>query len=85
MVPHIMFVINLSLFEPFFSPFISSIVFPNDLTAYILKIDNVRLSSQIVLKNVLYVPSFKDNLVSITALIGNINFEILFSHHSCLI
>lgn len=58
---------------------------PNGLTASIHKVGNVRLSSLITLKDVLYVPSFKYNLISISALTQQTSSVLIFSNETCVI
>ena len=46
---------------------------------------SVILSTHLILHNLLFLPHFKFNLLSISALTANTSFSVLFSSHSCYI
>ncbi|KAL5560246.1 hypothetical protein UlMin_036457 [Ulmus minor] len=75
-----------TLFESFEPDAITSYVtLPNGQKASIDRIDKVRVSSFILLDRVLFVPSFKCNLVSISALSKFSNCALIFSADGCII
>ncbi|KAK0593262.1 hypothetical protein LWI29_033784 [Acer saccharum] len=76
---------TLHSFESFVSSSVSDVILPNGQTAPIIKIGTVRLSSHIILYNVLFVPSFKYNLLSVSSLTKSLSCCLMFSATSCMI
>ena len=58
---------------------------PNGVNAPITHIGTIQLAPNIVLNNVLYVPSFQFNLISVGKLTHDANCIITFLPNSCLI
>ena len=61
-----------------------SIGLPNGQTLFITHYGDVQIYASIVLKNVLYVPSFRYNLVSISKLTTQLQTFVLFTDETCL-
>ncbi|KAL4313244.1 hypothetical protein GQ457_01G015460 [Hibiscus cannabinus] len=62
-----------------------TILLSNQSVVHVSFSGTVRLSSSLVLKNVLFVPQFRFNLISVSSLIADSNFRILFCKSECLI
>ncbi|KAL4363042.1 hypothetical protein GQ457_04G026360 [Hibiscus cannabinus] len=62
-----------------------TILLPDQSVVPVSYSGTVRLSSSLILKNVLFVPQFRFNLVSVSSLIADSNFRILFCKSECLI
>ena len=58
---------------------------PNGYKVKVTEIGNVRITSQITLYNVLFIPSFKYNLISINSLTLHLKCVVSFSNTSCLL
>ncbi|GKE51230.1 ribonuclease H-like domain-containing protein [Tanacetum coccineum] len=58
---------------------------PNGTTAYIKKVGNLRLSDKIILYDVLYVPEYTVNLMSVHKLARDSKLFIGFDEHKCYI
>lgn len=56
----------------------STVSLPDHTTICVHHIGDIRLSSHIHLKGVLYVPQFKFNLISVSALTNDLKIEVLF-------
>ena len=76
---------TLQCFESISSDSTSHVTLPNGQTAPILQVGTIRLSPHIVLHNVLFIPSFKYNLVSVSALTKNLTCTLMFTADSCVI
>jgi len=63
----------------------SKINLPNGHTSEISSVGNIRLSNDLVLQDVLCVPLFKYNLLSIPKLTNNSNFIVIFCPKFCII
>jgi hypothetical protein len=63
----------------------SHVNLPNGQKALVTHIGTVRLSSTLVLTNVLCVPSFSFNLLSVSKLIANLSCCLIFLHKHCFI
>ena len=61
-----------------------SIGLPNGHTLYVTHYGDIQIHSSIVLKNVLYVPSFQYNLVSISKLTAQLQTFVIFTDEKCL-
>ena len=48
-------------------------------------IEDVFISNDLVLKDVLYIPNFKYNLLSVSTLLKDDKFALLFADSNCLI
>lgn len=59
------------------------VVLPNEHKAQVTDIGIVRINYSIVLKNVLFVPLFKVNLLSVSKLTNDSSCFITFSPHQC--
>ncbi|XP_075473941.1 uncharacterized protein LOC142504998 [Primulina tabacum] len=66
-------------------PFYSSVTLPNNSKVSVTHIGTVRLSSELILKDVLYVPHFNFNLMSIISLTKQIPCSVSFLPDSCQI
>ncbi|KAL4291591.1 hypothetical protein GQ457_14G021780 [Hibiscus cannabinus] len=62
-----------------------TILLPDQSVVPVSYSGTVRLSSSLILKNVLFVPQFRFNLISVSSLIADSNFRILFRKSECLI
>lgn len=58
---------------------------PNDIPVQVTHVCHIKLHNSIWLKDVLYVPSFNFNIVSVSRLLNTTNCSILFSADQCLI
>ncbi|KAL5542382.1 hypothetical protein UlMin_010092 [Ulmus minor] len=75
-----------ALFESFEPNNVTSYVtLPNGQKVSIARIGTIRISSYLLLDKVLFVPSFKYNLISISALTKFSNCVIMFSADGCVI
>lgn len=66
------------LFESFTSSKISHVSLPNGAGVIVSKIGKVRLSDYILPKNVLFIPSFKYNLISVSSLTKYFSCSCMF-------
>lgn len=58
---------------------------PEESCNYVTEIGDVALSYNIVLKNVLLVPKFKDNLLSVGILLMDTGLMVLFTEKECVV
>ena len=58
---------------------------PNRHEVHATHSGTVHLTSSITLKDVLYIPSFSFNLISISKLISTNNYELIFSSNTCVL
>ncbi|KAF7826368.1 Cysteine-rich RLK (receptor-like protein kinase) 8 [Senna tora] len=58
---------------------------PTGHTVNVLETGSVRIKAEIELTNVLYIPSFKYNLLSVNRLAKDLNINIIFDSQQCLI
>ena len=58
---------------------------PNGTRVLVSSFGDVSLSSSLILHNVLYIPSFGVNLISIPALLQDVNCQVTFHTNFCLI
>lgn len=65
--------------------FNSTVQLPNEQTTSISHIGSIKINDELTLNNVLCVPSFKLNLVSLSKLIQESNLSVIFSKNCCLI
>ncbi|KAL4367961.1 hypothetical protein GQ457_05G011320 [Hibiscus cannabinus] len=72
------------LFESLYSVE-GTILLPDKSIVSVAYSETVRLSSSLVLRNVLFVPQFQFNLLSVSSLIGDSNLSVLFCKSECLI
>ncbi|KZV37633.1 hypothetical protein F511_38248 [Dorcoceras hygrometricum] len=75
---------SLSMFHSV-RPVSSKIMLPNTLTIQVSVIGSVFLTSDLILHDVLYVPEFQFNLLSISALTNNRECSVSFTANSCQI
>ncbi|KZV15509.1 hypothetical protein F511_38613 [Dorcoceras hygrometricum] len=68
-----------------FKPFNSNVTLPNSLNIPVTHIGSVMLLPEIILQNVLFVPQFKFNLLSISSLTKQILCSVSFSSELCQI
>jgi len=61
-----------------------SISLPNSQSILVTHIGTVSIFSDLTLHNVLYVPSFKYNLLSVHKVCTQFNFSVFFTSHHCL-
>ena len=76
---------SLNLFKNFFLTFNSSVTLPTSESVTITRIGSVELFNHFTLENVLYVPQFRFNLISISALTQSHCCSIKFDFESCFI
>lgn len=74
-----------SLFSDDWIPCMYRVTLPNGQTVNATAIGSVRLSKDILLKNVLFLPSFHFNLVSVRKLMIDINCRVVFMTDTCFI
>jgi len=58
---------------------------PNDNQVCATHVGTVYLSKDIIIHNVLYIPEFTLNIISVQCLISALNCQLVFSHHICQI
>ncbi|KAF7843553.1 Retrovirus-related Pol polyprotein from transposon TNT 1-94 [Senna tora] len=58
---------------------------PTGHTVNVLETGSVRIKAEIELTNVLYIPSFKYNLLSVNRLAKDLNMNVIFDSQQCLI
>ena len=58
---------------------------PNGTIVRVTMAGDVKLHDDIILKNVLYVPQFRFNLISVQRLCHDNNVSLLFTHNMCMI
>lgn len=61
------------------------VTIPNGTQFRVEIIGTVRLKNGVILKNVLYVPKFCFNLISVSKLIRDLNCNVIFNANECLI
>lgn len=61
------------------------ITLPNGFNVKVLQHGSVNLTSSITLSRVLYIPSFKCNVISIPKLIKDLNCYVIYSSDLCFI
>ena len=77
---------DIRLFESFDDVTVtSSIMLPNGQNVDISRVGTVRLTSLLVLHNVLFVPSFRYNLISVSSLTKSLPCSLTFSDDHCFI
>ena len=74
---------NLSLFASSTTIHNANVTRLNGVTIPILRIGIFNLSTHIQLHNVLFVPHFKFNLLSVSSFTKSLPYSLLFSHDSC--
>lgn len=57
---------------------------PDGTCSYVSEIGSVAVFPNLILKDVLYVPSFKHNLISVGKLIDDAGIEVVFRPHECV-
>lgn len=57
---------------------------PNGHTTQVTKMGSVKLQSNIILHNVLYIPTFTYNLISISQILQHSLKSIIFTHDTCV-
>ena len=60
------------------------VALPNNHVILVTHAGSVRLGSYLVLHEVLFIPNFKCNLLSISKLTSELHCKVVFSHDSCL-
>ncbi|KAL4283202.1 hypothetical protein GQ457_16G007940 [Hibiscus cannabinus] len=73
------------LFESFFPITAGTILLPNKTVVSVEFAGTVRLSDRFLLKDVLYVPDFRFNILAVSCLIRDSDLTVLFSRSHCLI
>ena len=58
---------------------------PNGHEVHATHLGTVHLTPSIILNDVLYIPSFSFNLISISKLISTNNYELIFSSNTCVL
>ena len=58
---------------------------PNGSRVSVAAVGSVSLSASLILQNVLYIPDFKVNLLSVPALLSNSNYSLTFTPDHCLV
>jgi len=67
------------------SSFIPNVNLPIDSTAPISSTGTIKFNSKITLKDVLCVPSFNLNLMSVSKITSSLNCYVVFTPHSCVL
>nr|XP_017221723.1 PREDICTED: uncharacterized protein LOC108198480 [Daucus carota subsp. sativus] len=62
-----------------------NICLPNGHIAHVKTKGQIQLTSELILHDVLYIPDFHFNLVSISKLSSSSNFEVHFNAHHCIV
>lgn len=62
-----------------------TILLPNNLRLQATHLGDIHLNDDLVLFDVLYVPSFQYNLLSVSKLSSSLKYEVLFTAENCLI
>ncbi|KAK9749198.1 hypothetical protein RND81_02G108800 [Saponaria officinalis] len=60
------------------------VALPDQSVKLVYKVGNFRLSDHIVLYNVLIIPDFKQNILSVGRLLEHYSMTVLFTHDECL-
>lgn len=76
---------SLSLFASYKSVSGVFVRMPNGVTAPVTHIGSVHVSPALVLNHVLFVPTFSFNLISLSQLVQDTNYSVLFAHNLCVI
>lgn len=76
---------DISCFECFANSKVSHVSLPNGSTVVVSNIGKVRLSKHIVLDNVLFIPSFKYSLISVSSLTKQTHCSCMFLSTHCII
>ncbi|CAA7029149.1 unnamed protein product [Microthlaspi erraticum] len=63
----------------------TSVTLPTGLGVQIAGIGRIKMSDYMILNNVLYIPDFRLNLLSISQLTKDLGYRISFDHSSCVI
>lgn len=63
----------------------SFITLPIGLGIKIARIGSLRLDDSLILKNLLYLPDFRLNLLSISQLTKELRYKVIFDHGTCMI
>ena len=58
---------------------------PNNQHVHATHLGTVHLTTSIILTDVLYIPSFTFNLISISKLVSSTNCELIFSSNTCVL
>ena len=74
-----------SRFETFFVSLNASVTLPTGMGVRIEGVGRVRLSNSLILNNVLYIPDFRLNLMSVSQVTKDLGYRILFDDVSCMI
>ncbi|GLU12107.1 hypothetical protein SLE2022_288130 [Rubroshorea leprosula] len=72
-----------NLSNPISTPYLSPVTLPTGESASITHIGDVNLSTSFTLKNVFCVPSFKHNLLCVSALLSTLNCIAIFTPSLC--
>ncbi|KAL5537407.1 hypothetical protein UlMin_045834 [Ulmus minor] len=76
---------NLAMFDSSVAVHDVKVTLPNGINVPILRIGSVHLSQAVKLHNVLYVPNFKYNLLSVSAFTDNLPFSLTFTRDNCAV
>lgn len=76
---------NKDLFFDFSASISTSVTLPTGLGVQIAGIGSIRLSDSLTLKNVLYLPDFRLNLLSVSQLTKDLGFRVIFDPATCMI
>ncbi|CAA7043502.1 unnamed protein product [Microthlaspi erraticum] len=74
-----------SLFEDISTASNTSVTLPTGLGVQIAGIGRIKMSEYMILNNVLYIPDFRLNLLSISQLTKDLGYRVSFDHSSCVI
>uniref|UniRef100_A0A1J3EFZ9 Retrovirus-related Pol polyprotein from transposon TNT 1-94 n=1 Tax=Noccaea caerulescens TaxID=107243 RepID=A0A1J3EFZ9_NOCCA len=74
-----------NLFVSFSDSLQSSVTLPTGLGVAIAGIGTVKLNDHLVLNNVLYIPDFRLNLLSVSQLTKDLGYRVIFDPDSCMI
>ena len=62
-----------------------SVILPNKTRLKVKYIRDISIANEVILRDVLYIPDFKYNLLSVSALLKDERFAVSFSNSNCLI
>lgn len=77
--PHIKYFSSISIIKPI------SVKFPNGSTVLAFYSGSIHFSDKLYLDNVLYIPQFQFNLISVYQLTNSLKCKVVFSHGFCAI
>lgn len=72
-----------ALFSSLDTSVLSCVNLPRGPTVRISGIGTIQINSHIVLKNVLFIPEFRLNLISISSLTSDLGYRVIFDPSSC--